>query len=159
MGLTTEALDLAIGWPSAPDRVRVHHTSCTTKLQGLKNFIIKLIRLSTVLVLWCTGPSSNGYFVGARIGRQQVDVAHGPELNRTSPVPTSEGKCPIRSRTHCTWTQSSGALNESGAPVEGWISVSFWKEGKISMGPFRAIKGPPWHTYSAPKHSKSNTSL
>jgi hypothetical protein len=63
-----------------------------------------------------------------------------------------EGRRLSGSKTWCTWTRS-------GAPVDSQISTYFWKERPMVMGPFGAIKEPPWHTTSTPKHTKSITTL
>jgi hypothetical protein len=40
------------------------------------------------------------------------------------------------------------------------MDFNIFLEGRaMAMGPFGAIKGPPFHTSLEPKHSKSNTSL
>jgi hypothetical protein len=52
-----------------------------------------------------------------------------------------------------------GAQGPSPVPRRQQDFIIFLEGSSNGYGALGAIKGPPWRTPSAPKHSKSNTSL
>jgi hypothetical protein len=114
---STMALHLA-GWQSGvSDHVHVHRTACTAKLSGLMNFIIKFTEPSRFMVQWRTGPPPTASLSCVRASQRLADVASGPEVHWTSPLPISEGKYQSGSQTRGTWTWFGGAPDRSGAPL------------------------------------------